>query len=341
MGGGSSAPSPDKNVGRAAMMSAQTGREFLDFMRGQSTVSNRWAAEDRARSMDVFRPVEDAYIAANRDAVPDYEGVERDVRSAQADVRQQFSIADDTRRRQMARMGVDPDSGRYQDAGRKSDLTMALAHAGVSNATRLRGRDMAEAEAEQQQLNVINMGKGLAVNPATSLGLSNNAGQAGFSGAMRGYGQQGQLLNADYRNRMAGWEAEQSSNNSLFSGLGSIAGYAMSTGMLSSKDYKEGRKPARDVLEALHEMPVDTYRYKDGIADGGAQQHVGPMAEDFHAATGKGDGRTIPMQDMVGMLTGAVQELDKKVDALSMQGAGTKGKPAPRPKRRDVMEAVA
>lgn len=335
MGGGSSAPSPDKNVGRAALMSAETGREFLDFMRGQSTVSNRWAEEDRARSMDVFRPVEDSYIAANRDATADYEGVERDVRMAQADVRQQFDVSRDMRERDMARMGVDPSSGRWQDDSRKTGLTEALAHAGVSNATRLRGRDVAEAEAEQKQLNVINMGKGLAVNPATSLGLSNSAGQAGFSGAMRGYNQQGSMLNADYRNRLAGWQADQQSNNSLWSGLGSVAGFALSSGMLSSKDYKEDRRPARDVLEAVREMPVDTYRYKEGIADGGAAPHVGPMAEDFHAATGQGDGRSIPVQDMLGLLTGAVQELDAKVEAM----AGGKSKAPPRRRPEITSEA--
>lgn len=112
----------------------------------------------------------------------------------------------------------------------------------------------------------------------------------------------------------------------MMGGLGSVAGLGMSLAM-SSKDYKEDKRPARGVLEVANSMPVEEWSYKDGIADEG--RHIGPYAEDFQAATGKGDGKTIPMQDMMGVTLGAVQELSRKVDKLE----GGKG-----PKKRSVMD---
>lgn len=66
-------------------------------------------------------------------------------------------------------------------------------------------------------------------------------------------------------------------------------------------------------------MPVEEWRYKPDapMGDGGAAKHVGPMAQDFQKATGKGDGTTINVVDAIGTTLGAVQELDAKVDKLA------------------------
>lgn len=62
-------------------------------------------------------------------------------------------------------------------------------------------------------------------------------------------------------------------------------------------------------------MPVEQWKYKDGMGDGG--EHIGPYAEDFQAATGKGDGATIPVVDAIGVTMKAVQELNQKVDKIA------------------------
>ena len=95
------------------------------------------------------------------------------------------------------------------------------------------------------------------------------------------------------------------------SGIGTMAG-AM---MMSSRKLKEDKKPIPDgALDAMNSMPVQSWKYKDGVADGG--YHIGPYAEDFQKATGKGDGTSIPIVDAIGVTMKAVQELDQKVEKL-------------------------
>lgn len=326
----SGSPRPDPRVGEAALKSAEIGEDYLRFMREQAAISNRWADEDRSRYRTVFEPLQDDYI---REAMagPDYSEVDAAVTRAGADVSRQFSLAQGQEERRLAASGVDPASGRSREAARRSELTEALGTAGARNTTRLSERARAEDKADAETANAINMGSGLAVNPATSLGMSNNANSSGFQGAMSGYGQQGQMLNNDYRNRLAAWQADQAQSSSLWGGVGNLAGLGIS--MMSSKDYKENKRPARGVLDAVKEMPVEEWTYKKGIADEG--RHIGPYAEDFHAATGKGDGKSIPIQDAIGLTMGAVQELSDKVDKLGKGGTRRK-----RTKGRGVMGTV-
>ena len=63
-------------------------------------------------------------------------------------------------------------------------------------------------------------------------------------------------------------------------------------------------------------MPVEKWKYKDGVADEG--QHIGVYAEDFQQATGMGDGKTINLVDGLGLTMKAVQELSEKVDSLGL-----------------------
>ena len=80
---------------------------------------------------------------------------------------------------------------------------------------------------------------------------------------------------------------------------------------------KEDKSAINDgaALDAVNSMPVEEWTYKDGVADGG--RHIGPYAEDFQRATGKGDGRSINIIDSLGVTMKAVQDLSKKVDRLT------------------------
>lgn len=307
MGGGSSAPEPDKNIGRAALKSAKTGEAMLAWMQDQAKITNEWAADDRAREVEVFRPLQDAFIqeAATWDSAARKNEA---AQQAVADVRQQTANAEAGRVRQAMAMGINPNSSRFMAAGRSASLDAGLAAAGAQNMARRR----VEQEAEGKRANAINMGAGLAVNPATSMGLSNQAGAAGGNAAMQGYNQQGSLLNTQYNQQLQSWQANQNGMSSLMGGLGTVAGM-----MLSDKNAKTDKQPLPDgaALGAIREMPVEKWRYKPGRGDGG--EHVGPYAQDFAAATGQGDGKGIDVISAIGVTMGAIRDLDKKVDKMA------------------------
>lgn len=314
---GGSAPSPDPRMGEAALASAQTGRDMLSWMKSQAEVTNGWAAQDRARYQGTFQPLEDQYIAdAKAVANPTVMGANADGRAAQAaaDVRQQFDLQRGAQTRQLTAMGVNPASGRFGATSAGAGQAEALAVAGASNMAKRQSLTEDRARADAMTANTINLGKGLAVNPGTSMGLSNSAAGAGFQGAMSGYGQQSNILQTDYNNRMDAWKTKQQGLAGLAGGLGSIAG-----AFLSSKDAKENKTPVEGALGAVRKMPVEAWDYKQGMGDGG--RHIGPYAEDFHAATGMGDGKTIDAMSLIGVTLGAVRELDRKVSAMTERAA--------------------
>lgn len=312
--GGSSAPKPDKQMGEAAKMSAQTGQQMLEFMKSQAAITNEWAADDRARDVEVFRPLQDQFIA-DAQTWDSRERKQAQAGQAAGQVSLAARLAQGQTDRQMMAMGVNPASGAAISARRRASTDTALARAGAVN---LSNRQV-EAEGEAKRANAINMGSGLAVNPGTSMGLSNGAAQAGFGGAMSGYGEQASILKDDYTARMNSWQQDQQGMAGLMGAVGSIAGLAF--GMPSSKAIKtdKSKVPDGEALGAIRKMPVEKWRYKPGQGDGGA--HIGPYAEDFTAATGKGDGKSISIIDAIGVTMAAVQDLDRKMSAPKRKAA--------------------
>lgn len=327
---GGSPPKPDPQMGEAAKMSAETGRQMLDWMKGQATITNNWAAEDRAREVGTFRPLQDQFIAEAQ-TWDSPSRVSARAAEAGADVAIAGRQAAGQRVRQAMAMGVNPNSGRFQNAEGRAATDLALASAGASNLARRTVR----AEGDARRAQAINLGMGLAVNPGTSMGLSNSAGSSGFGGAMSGYGQQAGILNNEYQGRLQSWNAQQNSMSGLFGGIGAVLGATNGFGMFpaawgpSSKEYKEDKKPVKGALDAARSMPVEQWRYKPGIADGGAEPHIGPYAEDFQQATGVGDGKTIDLMTQMGVTLGAVQELADKVDRIEAKVSGNKKAMAP------------
>lgn len=312
MGGkSSSSPKPDKNMGKAAMMSAQTGADLLAYMKDQAKVTNGWANEDRARYESTFQPLQDQYIAEAK--AYDTPGRRAAAASAAvADVKQQAAAARQAQDRQLQASGVAPGSGRSVAETTRAGNAEALASAGAANSA----RKQVEATGDAMLGNAINMGQGLAVNPATSMGLSNGAMTSGAGGAMQGYGQQASILGNQYSQQMAGYNAGQASLGALGGALGTVAGAFL----MSSKDVKKNKTRVTGILDALESMPVEKWDYEEGVADGGT--HIGPYAEDFQAATGLGDGRTIGVIDALGLTMGAIQELSAKVKAMQGQQQG-------------------
>jgi hypothetical protein len=80
----------------------------------------------------------------------------------------------------------------------------------------------------------------------------------------------------------------------------------------SDRDAKENFEPLNVhlVLERVAELPVTRWNFK---TEGPGVQHLGPMAQDFHAAFGLGDGNTaIGTLDADGVALAAIQSLNEK-----------------------------
>lgn len=307
MSKGGDAPDPDPQIGQAALRSAQLGEDYLAYMQKQAKVTNRWAQQDRRRSRTVFQPLEDRFIA-EAEAYDTPERREAAAREAAADVQQGFAEARDQRMRSEAAMGVNPAAGRAGEMRRRDANAQGLAVAGAENLS----RRQTEATGRALRGGAIDMGKGLSVNPATSMSLSNGAVSGGFSGAMSGQNQKAGILGNVHQMKMQGWQQNQQMIGDTIGAVGMLGG-----AIFSSKDYKTDKgRPEMSALEAMKRMPVEEWRYKPGVGDGGAESHVGPYAEDFRAATGKGDGRTIPVVDALGVTMGAIKELSAKVERL-------------------------
>jgi hypothetical protein len=268
----SSAPAPDPNIGAAALKNAQLGEEWLKFARDQFDVGNvrqeeldeltqrvieqqmdtqdetsAWAREDRQRTKTVFQPLQDEFIQEARTyASPAKQ--EQAAAEAAADVTQALTTQSQINKRNMARMGINPNSGRYQETQRLDDLSTALAVAGAKNSTRQQVRDkglMLKADA-------INVGSGLPSSTAAAYGIGLNAGNSatgnatqangnwrantgivgqGFGGAMQGYANQGNILNNLYGNQVQAWQAQQQANATSAAGIGSMVGTIAGAGI--------------------------------------------------------------------------------------------------------------
>lgn len=375
--GKQSTPSTDPNVGIAATKNAEVGQGWLDFSKSaysqsmqrqakiddlNSSVINQelsnqataqqWATEAHNRQKSVFEPLQDEFIAKAKNW--DSAGKQAEAASAAAaDVTNAVTMQRAESNRQQAAMGVNPTSGRYAGVDRAAGTEAALATAGAQNNARTTLKNQAMA----LQGSAINMGNGLAANASQDLGLSNSSGGAasatamtggqlansatsimgqGYSGAMRGYSNQANILNQQFNQQMQSYNASNAQTSGIMSGLGSIAGLFM----LSDEDAKEDKKEVKGVLDALKEMPVEAWKYKDGTGQDPNQEHVGTYAQDFQKATGLGDGKTINVVDALGVTMGAVKELAEKVEKIKGKGDGDE-KPAARTSaRRPVARGI-
>lgn len=304
------APKQDPAMKEAAMMSAQTGRDMLEWMKSEAAVTNQWAAEDRARDIEVFRPLQDKFIAdAQTWDSPERIAAARS--GAIADVKQSVAAAQDATARRMASMGVNPASGRSVDMNRRSAMDEGLATAGAAN---LAARDT-RAQGEARRAAAIGYGAPLAINPLAAKAASTGATASGFQGQMAGYGQQANILNSEFQNRMDIYNTNMGTLGAIGGALGQAAG-AGAFAFLSEEDAKEDKKkPSKEPLGAIRKMRVDEWTYKEGKGDG--KTHVGPYAEEFAKETGVGDGKTINVIDALGVSMGAIKALDKKVDQIA------------------------
>lgn len=295
--------------------------------------ANQWAQEDRDRYKSVFQPMEDQYIQ-DTNSWDSAERQQQMAAEARSDVLTNAAQQRTSTNRSLAAMGVNPNSGRFAGVNRSADMQTGLAAAGAQNTARNQVRSQGMA----MRADAVNMGRGLPSQAASSAGLGLSAGNSalggnissanlansstgimnsGFSGASSGYASQANILNQQYGNQLNAWATQQQANSASTSatmgGIGSIAGMGMM--MMSSEEVKENKTPVRGALKAINNLRVEQWDYKDGQGDGG--RHIGAYAEDFQRETGRGDGKSIPVIDAIGVNMKATQELSHQVEQLA------------------------
>jgi hypothetical protein len=105
----------------------------------------------------------------------------------------------------------------------------------------------------------------------------------------------------------------------FFTDTNATTGVALAPGSgawssLSDRNAKENfaSASAREILDQVAALPLATWNYK---AQGAGVRHLGPTAQDFHAAFGLGENdRTIATVDADGVALAAIQGLNHKLD---------------------------
>jgi hypothetical protein len=189
---------------------------------------------------DLFAPLEARMV---RDA-SEFDSLERKERmagEAAADVTRGYRGALESNQRALGRLGVNPDSGRFQALMQDINLGLAKDTAGAMNKARrdteLQGMAMREGAAKfgrnmpntglAADAAALNAGNSATGNLATGAGLHNagmNAAQDWFGGAAGANSSAGNLGLGQYQGQLDAWR--QANQNSALgaAGLGSLLG---------------------------------------------------------------------------------------------------------------------
>lgn len=278
---------------------------------------------------NIFQPIENQMAAEAVNYDSPAETARREGLAA-ADVSKQFDASKAQTAREMGRMGVSPTSSMGLQALTDQGNTEALAKAGAvtksRNDTKLLGMSLRQDAA---RFGRNQTGTGLAASAAALQGgqaaggiMSNQTAQGNAAGttqglmgtAVAGNNSAGNLALNQWNTKV---QAQAQSDSGLGSLLGTVGGAAITK--WSSKDLKEDKKPVDDskALEGLMKVPVEDWKYKDGVEDGG--RHVGPYAQDMNQEFGNGvapGGVGLDMISVSGKHHAAIRALGKDVKAI-------------------------
>ncbi|HNO86957.1 MAG TPA: hypothetical protein PKI69_01705 [Rhodocyclaceae bacterium] len=307
-----------------------------DSAKASSRADQQWS-----QYQTTFQPIEEKMA---QEAM-DYGGEadqERATGQAAADVSQQFQSQRAAAQRQLASMGVKPNSGAFMAQNRESDAAEAAARAAAMTGTRQAVKDKgvslraSAAAFGRNQTNTagqqvgISTGTGSAATQSAGAGVGStlaagnsiNAGYGAQIGAANSAVQAnlglGGLMNSAYGNQAQMYGSQMAGLGQLMGTAAGFYGKPQGSGAVaSSRDFKESKAPVDtgDAVEAFKRLDVDSWKYRDGIADGG--RHVGPYAEDVQRELGDEvapGGKQIDMISMSGAQTAAIKGLAEKLD---------------------------
>lgn len=313
----------------------QIGQDVATQQQTDAAKSSDRADQQWSQYQTTFQPIEEKMA---KEAM-EYGGTadqERAAGQAATDVTQQFQSQRSAAQRQLTSMGVKPNAGNFMAANREMDASEAAARAAAMTGTRQATKDKGvslragAAAFGRNQTNTAGQQVGLATGSGSAATQSAGAGvgstMAAGSQVAGGYGAQmgsanssiqanlgmGGLMNSAYGNQAQMYGAGMA-------GIGQLVGTGASLMMMrSSKEFKEEKSSVDSgaAVEAFKNLDVDSWKYKDGIADGG--RHVGPYAEDVQRELGDEvapGGKQIDVISMSGAQTAAIKGLAEKLDA--------------------------
>lgn len=126
------------------------------------------------------------------------------------------------------------------------------------------------------------------------------------------------IVQGNYNNQMAAYNAKQTQNQGFWSGVGNAAATGATLWAMSSETFKEDLGDADAFLPRVRALPIRTWRYTEDVARASGldtDPHIGPYAEKWAEAFG-GPPNRIHLGDAIFVLYKAVQELAAKVTAL-------------------------
>lgn len=310
---------------------------------------NQAQAQDQwNRFKTLFAPVEEQMVK-DATSIDTPEAQERAAGQAGAEVEKSYAAAEKQQQRNLTSMGVNPNSGRAISASGTTGLMKAADQSSAMNNARnivrdkgiaLRagaanfGRNMPNTAAGAYGM-TLNSGNNATGNQGRAMDAANNSVSQmnqGFGTAIQGNTAAGQILNSQYSTQVGAWNAKQQADATAAAGFGGLVGKLGAAAIIaSSKELKEktGNVDDADILKKLKDIPVDSWRYKKGVADEG--EHVGAYAEDVQKRFGDKaapGGKVIDMISMHGIQISALKELAKQSDNLASHVAKLEGKVA-------------
>lgn len=290
----------------------------------------RWFAHDAFfYNKDTFRPLEKEMIEEAR-AYDTEERRDQAAGRAAGDIELAAAGARAAGARELRRIGVNPSDGAYGAMHGAADTSLALGKVDAMN----KARDQVRTIGHAMKMDAVSLGRGLPAQQATQAGLALNSGNASVGNAQvplavanqgaalmgQGYGTAVNANNSSGNLYAQVAKMQGSEDDGLMTGLANLG--MAGKYIFSDKKMKKDRKKidTKDAVDAVEKMPVESWKYRDDspAADGG-QEHIGPMAQDVHAAAGEAaapGGRMIDPQAVNGITLAATQQLAKDVKRL-------------------------
>lgn len=316
-------PRPDPLIGQAAKQQADIAQQQLDVAKAQlewekdrarvqdpliqKIVDQQIASGDanaaRAESQwrvyrDLFAPVEER-IVKDANEFDSQERKDQMAAEAGADVARGYLSARESNQRALGRLGVNPNSGRFQALAQEINLGLAKDTAGAMNKARrdteLQGMAMRQGAAKfgrsmpttgiATDAASLNAGNAATGNLATKAGLRNagmNAAQNWFDGALGANNSAGNLMLNQYQGQLNAWQQQQQNQAAGLGGLGSLAGTLGGAYMMRTPGLRTG-----GVIKNYRVYGLSALKRK-GYGEGGIVQGPGTGTSDSIPASIEG-----------------------------------------------------
>ncbi|SEK64844.1 hypothetical protein [Nitrosovibrio tenuis] len=258
-------PKPDPLIGQAAKQNADIAQQQLDVAREQlawekdraqtqdpliqKIVGQQIASQDanaaRAESQwetyrKLFAPVEERMVQ-DANTFDSRERQDRMAAEAAADVARGYRGMLESNQRAMERMGINPNSGKFQSITKDLNLGLARDSAGAMNKARrdieLQGMAMRQGAAQfgrsmpttgiATDAAALSAGNSATDNLATKAGLHNagtNTAQNWFGGATGANTAAGNLALGQYQGQLNAWQQAAQNSATGAAGLGNLIG---------------------------------------------------------------------------------------------------------------------